>query len=86
MQLCMAVICYTLKCVLGKRVTSHSLYCLTSSAHKPGNPFTLQEYFGFHICKGSHPDLHVSFECMYNFEKRFIAGGHPKAFIYVLLI
>ena len=44
----------------------------------PGNPFTLQEYFGFHICKSLHPDFHVSFECLYNFEKSFMVGGHPK--------
>ncbi|MCR5677297.1 MAG: hypothetical protein K6G13_04620, partial [Agathobacter sp.] len=29
--------------------------------HKPGTPFTLQEYFGFHICKSSHPDYHKTF-------------------------
>ncbi len=43
-------------------VTIHSIYCLTSSAHKPGNPFTLQEYFGFHICKRLHANAAKAYE------------------------
>ena len=40
-------------------VTIHSLYYFTHPRPCPGNPFPLQEYFGFHICKSSHPDWHM---------------------------
>ena len=63
---------------LVSNVTIHSIHYSSILAHGPGTPFTLQEYFGFLICKSSHPDFHVSFERLHNFEKRFIASGHPK--------